>query len=308
MGSHDAVVCYHFPCVDGIFSALVARERLKLTTKSLRFVPMDTSNAPRVESLLLNGHETVYILDFVVTLAFIESLASIGVRVVIIDHHKTAQETLGHSILPPNVLFIFDVNKCATTLALDFFKPKLAPHMLKMIEFVEDSDLWRFHLEDTYAFRAGMAALRVSWDARTNPGVFDFLLSLNLESILRTGAIRHLEQNAAVEHALKFAARVNLSKARSYGECLFVEGSRYQPLRSHIGNALADQSLKQGLRGIGIVAYKDSRILDPSKIKVSFRSVEDEDTTKITEAFGGGGHKNASSCIISTQHFNNWKI
>lgn len=66
-------------------------------------------------------------------------------------------------------------------------------------------------------------------------------------------------------------------------------------------------SLVLGLRGIGIVAYCDSLVKDPSKIKLSFRSLPEEDTTKITEKFGGGGHRNASSCIIPTQVFNRWK-
>lgn len=133
--SHDAVVCYHFPCVDGIFSALIARERLKSISKSLRFVPFDTSTPPKIEALSpLKGHETVYILDFVVSVQFVESLVSKGVRVVIIDHHKTAKSVFAFKPLPRNVLFLFDVNKCAASLALEFFKPKLPSSVLQMIK------------------------------------------------------------------------------------------------------------------------------------------------------------------------------
>lgn len=115
-----------------------------------------------------------------------------------------------------------------------------------VIRFVEDSDLWRFELEDTHAFRAGLSALRVSWNAIANPGVFDTLLSLNLSSILRTGHIRHREQSSEVTHAIRSASKLDLSRASSWGECLYVEGTRYQALRSRIGNELAAQSFALG--------------------------------------------------------------
>ena len=48
-------------------------------------------------------------------------------------------------------------------------------------------------------------------------------------------------------------------------------------------------------------------VLANSKIKVSLRSLGDEDTTVITQAHGGGGHKNASSCVMLIADFENWK-
>ncbi len=45
---------------------------------------------------------------------------------------------------------------------------------------------------------------------------------------------------------------------------------------------------------------------DHSKMKVSLRSIGDEDTTVISQAFGGGGHRNASSFIVDTIEFESW--
>ena len=45
---------------------------------------------------------------------------------------------------------------------------------------------------------------------------------------------------------------------------------------------------------------------DSSKIKVSLRSIGDEDTTVISQAFGGGGHRNASSFVTDTSAFRQW--
>lgn len=111
---------------------------------------------------------------------------------------------------------------------------------------MEDSDLWRFELEDTHAFRAGLSALRISWNENANPGVFDTLLSLNLASILRSGRIRHREQSSEVTQAMRSASKLDLTRASSWGECLYVAGTRYQSLRSRIGNELAAQSFALG--------------------------------------------------------------
>jgi len=45
---------------------------------------------------------------------------------------------------------------------------------------------------------------------------------------------------------------------------------------------------------------------DHSKMKVSLRSIGDEDTTVISQFFGGGGHRNASSFIVDTIDFETW--
>ena len=42
-----------------------------------------------------------------------------------------------------------------------------------------------------------------------------------------------------------------------------------------------------------------------TSIKVSLRSLED--TTLITQAHGGGGHRNASSCVIPLADFESWR-
>jgi nanoRNase/pAp phosphatase (c-di-AMP/oligoRNAs hydrolase) len=46
---------------------------------------------------------------------------------------------------------------------------------------------------------------------------------------------------------------------------------------------------------------------DKSKYKISLRSVPEEDTTVISQMFGGGGHKNASSFALDCSEFMQWK-
>ena len=46
---------------------------------------------------------------------------------------------------------------------------------------------------------------------------------------------------------------------------------------------------------------------DGSKVKCSLRSTGEEDSTVISSAYGGGGHKNASSFILDATEFESWR-
>lgn len=63
----------------------------------------------------------------------------------------------------------------------------------------------------------------------------------------------------------------------------------------------------ESCRAIGCVAYVEEGMSAPNTYKVSLRSLGDEDTTEIARAFGGGGHRNASSFLLSISDFNSWK-
>ena len=49
-------------------------------------------------------------------------------------------------------------------------------------------------------------------------------------------------------------------------------------------------------------------VLDGTRLKVSLRSLGQEDTTVISEMFGGGGHRNASSFMIDKAEFDSWVL
>jgi nanoRNase/pAp phosphatase (c-di-AMP/oligoRNAs hydrolase) len=48
--------------------------------------------------------------------------------------------------------------------------------------------------------------------------------------------------------------------------------------------------------------------MPPDRVKVSLRSIQGYDTTRVAEAFGGGGHAAASSCIVSEAEFDRWRV
>lgn len=124
-----------------------------------------------------------------------------------------------------------------------------------------------------------------------------------------------------------------------WGRCLAVQVSQaVAKHRSALGNALAEKSRQTGLRACGAVVYREASTVPvmmrhksfqlalsnscswhaspiaamqpdmaPDMAKVSLRSLGREDTTAVSQAFGGGGHRNASSCIISQADFDRWR-
>ena len=72
------------------------------------------------------------------------------------------------------------------------------------------------------------------------------------------------------------------------------------------------------MRSVGVVAYREPGMMksesSPSDegenlIKVSLRSIgNDEDTTPVSQAHGGGGHRNASSFLMPAREFASWKV
>ncbi|KAK4743927.1 hypothetical protein SAY87_010239 [Trapa incisa] len=87
-----------------------------------------------------------------------------------------------------------------------------------------------------------------------------------------------------------------------------VNADSLSELRSELGNQLADKSQKMNLRGIGAVVYYVPEFQDDELLKISLRSMGSEDTTMISQRFGGGGHRNASSFMMSSKEFEQWKV
>ncbi|KAL3159526.1 hypothetical protein ABBQ38_009941 [Trebouxia sp. C0009 RCD-2024] len=188
---------------------------------------------------------------------------------------------------------------------------QVSQELRRIFEYIEDADLWRWKLPDSKAFHAGLSSLNLEYDANINPKVFRQLCQLDLKQVINKGKAALQEQAQQIAAVLKTSFVVTLGGAsdnqKHWGSCLAVRtDSSLAKLRSSIGNALAEASSSQGLRAIGVVAYVEDAMQNPTKIKVSLRSIGDEDTTAVSQAYGGGGHKNASSFVTDISEFESW--
>ncbi|KAI9029485.1 hypothetical protein DFJ74DRAFT_703294 [Hyaloraphidium curvatum] len=333
--SHKAVCVYHWPCPDGIFAALSVR----LALPSARFQPLAVTARPEPGKLALSGDETVYFVDFTGPKGFVEAVAAAVPRgkVVVLDHHKTAMENLVSegaelaalkgsfgpsgpavpqgtveagryaSLAPANVELNIDMLRSGATMARDYFRPAMSEATARIVCHIEDADLWNWKLEGSKEFSAGFGKLDLDLSTETNPGIFDALLALDPDALMAQGKEEMAAIKKLVDSALAKAFLVRLP-AQPPKECMAVrmdtaeEADAFAKHRSQLGNELAEMSRGMGLPAIGVVAY----FVEPGKTKVSFRSIGKEDTTAVSQMFGGGGHANASSCVVDSAEFERW--
>ena len=279
------VVLYHHPCVDGAYAALAAS--LHFGKGKVDFVRHNVS-VPFGDWERLRD-KTVYLLDYSGPVGFVPQACGVANSVMLIDHHKTAQEHLetwrqNHD----NFQAHFDLEQSGATLALGHFQPEIDTDLARVFSYVEDNDLWRHKLPDSKAFSAGMRSL-VNLDSET---LFESLLKLKCDEILERGRQEMAAELAIINAELTTRYRVKLAN----GVEIFSVDTQYPTLRSAMGNALALLSKNDGLAAIGAVCYEDKGLW-----KISLRSIGDEDTTRFSEAHGGGGHKNASSFSLASK-------
>ena len=264
----------------------------------------------------------VLLLDFSGGLSFIRALCGACARVILLDHHKTAAEDVAalRADLPANLEVHFDMGRSGATLARDYFNlagagaalaaavggAAPAAALLRFLELVEDHDLWRHAHADSTALSAGLADAKLDLDLAANGDALAFAFRMDLPALIARGRAAEAATRALVdaEVARAFAADV---PGEPPLRCLAVLTQQPQ-LRSEVGNALATLSAARGLHPAAIVAYEEPAAAAAApQYKVSFRSLGAFDTTPFARRWGGGGHANASSCMVPAAEVLAWR-
>lgn len=106
-------------------------------------------------------------------------------RVVVLDHHKTALETLPpNGTGPPNLQIVLDMKRSGATIAYDYFLQKLSPsqtfipadkasRLEILFKYIQDADLWTWALPDSKPFSSGLGESRIEYSVPKNSAVFD---------------------------------------------------------------------------------------------------------------------------------------
>ncbi|CAN8288116.1 unnamed protein product [Cochlearia groenlandica] len=323
MMEKKVAVLYHYPCHDGVFAALAAH--LYLSAKSIPslFFPNTVYSPITINQLPLQEISHLYLLDFTGPPGFVHRVSPKVDNVVILDHHKTAVESLGDLSLK-NVTKVIDIGRSGATIAFDYFTHKLMEEcrgsscremvdferMRRVFEYIEDADIWKWKLPESKAFNSGILDLKIEYDFNKNPFLFQELLSLDHDSVINRGKESLCKKHKLIHKVLEQSYEIVLGgsgKGEEFGRCLAVNGDEIAELRSELGNQLAEKSKNLKLRGVGAVVYRVPELGDETKVKISLRSVGEEDTTPVSQRFGGGGHKNASSFLLSSIEFEQWK-
>lgn len=273
MATNDRpMVIYHGNCPDGFTAAWVARKALG---PDCDFIPASYGQAPPDVA-----GRPVYILDFSYKRPVMLDIVSRTHRLVILDHHKTAQAELdgfadecirAYGLIPPHV--VFDMEKSGAMLAWDHFFPDVEPPWL--IRYVEDRDLWRWSLAASREINAALASYPRTFEQWDHFGGSD--LGHVRPWLASEGAAILRYQDQLVDSICRGAKDEDLAGYR-------VKVANTSVLFSEVAGRLAEG----GLFGAAWFVRRDG------KLQWSLRSRGDFDVSEIAKRFGGGGHRNAA--------------
>jgi oligoribonuclease NrnB/cAMP/cGMP phosphodiesterase (DHH superfamily) len=266
METMNKICIYHGNCADGFGAAWVVRKALG--EHNVDFHKGIYGEAPPD----VEGREVVMV-DFSYKRHVLLEMAAKAKSILILDHHKTAQDDLID--LPDNVVCVFDMTRSGVMLAWDYFFPQETPPML--IHHIQDRDLWLFKLDGTREIQANVFSYPYDFK------IWDELMTKDCQ-ILRV-------EGAAIErkHHKDISELVSVTKRtmKIGGHIVPVANLPYT-LSSDAGHLMDE--------GVPFAAcYYDT----PKARCFSLRSAEKgEDVALIAKAYGGGGHKHAAGFSV----------
>lgn len=273
---------YHANCADGFGAAWVVRKALG--ADNVDFHPGKYGEpAPEVEG------RDVILVDFSYKRDQLLQLAQSARSVLIIDHHKSAAEDLAElPVAPPKYSdwlaaqqplgAVFDMQRSGAGLTWDYFYP-FSPRP-RLINHIEDRDLWRFALPGTKAVTAALFSHAQDFH------LWDDLMK------------RHLSDLRGDGHAILRAHDKNVADLVPNARRLTIGGQDVPALNCpHFMASDAGHILAQGEPFAA--CYSDT----PKGRVFSLRSQpEGLDVSEIAKQYGGGGHRNAAGFTVPFDH------
>ncbi len=266
------VIIYHKNCHDGFGAAWAAWKKFGDTAT---YIPASYGD-PIPENI--EGKE-VYVVDFSYDDMRLTDLESKAQKLVVIDHHKGAEEHV-----TKRKEFVFELNHSGAYLAWQYFHPNTKVPVF--LQYISESDIYSFTLADyelicTYIF--------------TRKRTFDEFNRLQDEmediskrnTILEKGALLLEYRDLIVDPALNSIHFIDLAGT------ILPAVNVTLPLdeKSHLIHKMYD------LYPPVAMSYR----YDDGEWKCSLRSNGDFDCTILAGKFGGSGHKGSSGFAIKAE-------
>jgi oligoribonuclease NrnB/cAMP/cGMP phosphodiesterase (DHH superfamily) len=275
--SKDIVVIYHGDCADGFSAAWAAWKKFASEA--------DYYGAGHGESLpdgLIN--KEIYVLDFSFPKEIMAEVVKNNKKVVIIDHHKSAEESvkMAHE-------YVYEMDRSGAVLAWQYFFPELAVPWL--LRYISDRDIWKLELPDTFAIGLMLDTFDKNFETWSK-----------LAEELEDGNLRnqYIEKGKLIQ---KYEHKIIEDIISSNKEVVIFEGHEIYAVNaphffaSQMGNFLCREKPP-----FAIVWQWSGEI-----VKVSLRSDGTVDVSEIAKKFGGGGHKAAAAFRVESLEKLPWK-
>lgn len=255
-------VLYHSKCYDGFAAAFTAWKKFG---DNAAYIPV-TYGSPPPE--LLSPTE-IYIVDFSYPPETLLLMAE-SAQVVVLDHHKTAEEALRPLVGLKNPEVHFDMSRSGALMAWEYFHAGFAVETPRLIKYISDRDLWEFKLADSAAVHKALVSYPMDfrlWD------------SFDCDELIREGATCERLYNQLVQ---------NIIESAWFGK---VAGHTVPMVNTSIAWSEVGDALLKKYPNYDFVA---SFTVFDSQVMWSLRSRPEFDVSEVAKRFGGGGHKNAA--------------
>tara|TARA_B100001248_G_scaffold51520_1_gene33503 strand:+ start:2857 stop:3774 length:918 start_codon:yes stop_codon:yes gene_type:complete len=279
--SFNTCIIYHNHCNDGFGSALAAR---KIFGDSAIYWPANhDQDPPDVKGM------DVYILDYCYKRPILENMVKVANKVIVIDHHKTAEAELSDMEETSKFQKVFDMNHSGAVLTYKYFFPN--EQLPLLFSYIEDRDIWLKKMPDTAEVSAALFGLQKEFSIWE-----EYLVDENIDKLIDIGkkVLAHIEVevNNLARNSYLDEWSLILDNERITFNVAVCNSPLYQ---SDLGNYLVTKKFKDQADFAAIWNF-DGTI---NKTKFSLRSTnEKQDISIIAKLFGGGGHRNASGCTV----------
>jgi nanoRNase/pAp phosphatase (c-di-AMP/oligoRNAs hydrolase) len=259
------LVLYHKNCPDGFGAAWAA---WRLVGHQAEYIPVNYTDEEVPD--VVGRH--VAIVDFSYPRDVLERLMEESASLIVLDHHKTAEEQLEGF---PNA--IFNLERSGAFLAWEWFHPDTnVPHL---ILYIQDRDLWQWNLWHSREFSAGLFLVPREFEEFDH--IYERQDGSGVTELIHRGEAVIQYQNKIHEIMAGHAILVEVGGTKVWAvnaPALF---------RSDVGNILA----KKDEVGIALIWWFSGK---KNQIGCSLRSRPGISVLPLAESFGGGGHAQAA--------------
>lgn len=281
------LILYHAGCYDGFTAMWVTTKALggpdAVEAKPIQYKREEDT----LKGLEFKGRD-VYVVDFSFDKMTILEMAAQANKMVVLDHHKTAQEALqdiiGHDEML-NLTVEFDMNRSGAGMAWDYFHPNNLdedglPGRPMLVSFVEDRDIWKWEFDNSEEVNAWI----MSHD-------FDYATWEMMNERLNEDPYTVFDEAKAIIRFRDRAVRALISNAES----IVIKGHKVPAVnsaifQSEIGHALMQEKPDRPFACVWY--YKRGQYI------YSLRSTDSAaDVGAIAASLGGGGHRNAAGFV-----------
>jgi len=272
-------VLYHAECMDGYAAAWSA---WKVFGESARY------QAVRHNEPLPSFPDAIelYIVDFCYPIEVLVLAAQRVKKIVILDHHISAQKEYAayclHDSLPSNIEVNFVQEQSGCVIAWHYFHQGV--ELPELLKHIQDHDLWRHQLPKTEAICKALYLCL--------PTHFATFEKLKLATLASEGAVLLKQQQLNVRRLSHARHEVTLNGIKG----LAVNAPSM--FSSDLGHVLAELSGTYGLT----YSWQGKH----QRYECSLRSIGKFDVSILAAHFGGGGHQNAAGFKIEQSVFLNF--